>query len=114
MNPKDFRNIGTSSFEKANSFLRRKDGTLIIVGQRSNQNTFLNTESVGNDIALYYTLENGSLIKTTTLGDYGINQANDVILSQQNKVIVIGSSESVLEPFQNSKGSKDIFLAIWY
>ena len=108
------RNIGTSSFEKANSFLRRKDGTLIIVGQRSNQNRFQNTENVGNDIALYYTLENGSLIKTTTLGDYGINQANDVILSHQNKVIVIGSSESVLKPFQNSKGSKDIFLAIWY
>ena len=56
----------------------------------------------------------GSLIKTPTLGDYGINQANDVILSHQNKVIVIGSSESVLNPFQNSKGSKDIFLAIWY
>ena len=111
---KDLRNIGTSSFEKANSFLRRKDGTLIIVGQRSNQNGFLNTESVGNDIALYYTLENGSIIKTNTLGDYGFNQANDVILSQQNKVIVIGSSESVLKPFQNSKGSKDIFLAIWY
>ena len=111
---KDLRNIGTSSFEKANSFLRRKDGTLIIVGQSSNQNGLLNTENVGNDIALYYTLENGSLIKTTTLGDYGINQANDVILSQQNKVIVIGSSESVLKPFQNSKGSKDIFLAIWY
>ena len=111
---KDLRNIGTSSFEKANSFLRREDGTLIIVGQRSNKNGLLNTENVGNDIALYYTLENGSLVKKATLGDYGINQANDVILSHQNNVIVIGSSESISKPFQNPRGSKDIFLAIWY
>ena len=113
-NLKELRTIGTNTFETANSFLQRPDGTLVFVGHSSNYKSTFEFEPMGNNIALYYTLENGSLIKKHTLGGLDLDIGNDLVLTDEDKVFIVGSTQSNSGPFENSRGDKDIFVAFWH
>jgi len=54
------------------------------------------------------------LIQNTNLSGSGLDQANDLVLTQKGEVIVVGSSESSSGDFKNYKGEKDIFIAFWH
>ena len=54
------------------------------------------------------------MIQNTNLSGSGLDQANDLVLTQEGKVIVVGSSESSSGDFKDSNGEKDIFIAFWH
>ena len=80
----------------------------------SNYKSTFEFEPMGNNIALYYTLENGSLIKKHTLGGLDLDIGNDLVLTDEDKVFIVGSTQSNSGPFENSRGDKDIFVAFWH
>ena len=107
---KEVRTMGTSGFDTAKQFLRRADGTLLIVGESS---AFSN-EPNNNDVILYYTLANGSIIKKTSLGGEGLEEGNGLATLTDGRVVVVGSTSSHSSPFSQTKGNKDLFIAFWY
>ena len=113
-NLKQLKTLGDSGFETANAFAERPDGTLVIVGKKSNLNTSSGEQSLSNDVSLYYTLPNGSLIETIKLSGSGINVANDLAHTKKGKIIVVGASESEGGDFKNNNGKTDVFIAFWH
>ena len=111
---KEVRNIGTKGFETANSFIRRTDGTLVLVGHSNNETSIIDNLQIGNDIAIFYTLENGIVIKKNTLGDIGFDQGNDLIYDDNGRLIVIGSSENNLEGISKDNPNTDVIIAFWH
>jgi hypothetical protein len=69
---------------------------------------------LSNDVALYYTLPNGKPIQTATLSGSGLDEGNDLVLTEDEKVLVVGSTESNSGDFSNTFGGKDIFIAFWH
>ena len=111
---KEVRNIGTKGFETANSFIRRPDGTLVLVGHSNNETNIIDNLQIGNDIAIFYTLENGIVIKKNTLGDIGFDQGNDLIYDDNGRLIVIGSTENNLEGISKDNPNTDVIIAFWH
>jgi len=107
---KELRTIGTSGFDTAKQFLQRADETLLIVGE----STAFSGESNNNDVNLYYTLINGSVIKKISLGEEGMEEGNALAILKDGKVVVVGNTESHSGPFSDNKGGKDFFIAFWY
>lgn len=108
------KTLGGSGFDSAKALIERPDGTLVFVGQRNSSNISVGEQTINNDVSLYFTLPNGSLIQNTNLSGSGLDQANDLVLTQKGEVIVVGSSESSSGNFKDSKGEKDIFIAFWH
>ena len=108
------KTLGGSGFDSAKALIERPDGTLVFVGQRNSSNISVGEQTINNDVSLYFTLPNGSLIQNTNLSGSGLDQANDLVLTQKGEVIVVGSSESSSGDFKDSKGEKDIFIAFWH
>ena len=105
------QNIGKSEFDVLKDIVQRPDGTLLAVGHSSsieNENSPLD-----NDVTLYYTLSNGSLISSHQLGGDGLDQGEAIAVNSKGSVIVVGSTDSRSGQFPNSKGGKDLFVAIW-
>jgi len=108
------KTFGGAGFETALTLEQRTDGTLIIIGNKSPQRNISTDVILDNDVALYYTLPNGSLINTTSLAGPGLDEGNDLILTREGKVIVVGSTESNAGDFAYTRGEKDIFVAFWH
>ena len=110
----EMKTLGDSGFETANALVERPDGNLVLVGHRSSSNIGSGEKLIRNDVSLYYTLPNGNLIQSAKLTGPGLDEANDLAINQEGKVIVVGSSESSSGDFKKSKGEKDIFIAFWH
>lgn len=106
--------LGGAVFETASALQQRTDGTLIILGTKSPQASTSGEVLLGNDIALYHTLHNGKRIQTATLSGSGLDEGNDLVLTEDGKVLVVGSTESNSGDFSNTYGGKDIFIAFWH
>lgn len=105
------KNIGESEFDVLNDVIQRPDGTLLTVGHSSsieNENSPLD-----NDVTLYYTLSNGSLLSSHLLVGDGLDQGEAIALNSNGDLIVVGSTDSKSGEFPDSKGGKDLFVAIW-
>mgnify|MGYP003330043525 FL=1 len=64
-------------------------------------------------MVLYYALSNGSLISSHQLVGDGLDQGEAIAVNSKGSVIVVGSTDSRSGQFPNSKGGKDLFVAIW-
>ena len=105
------KNIGESEFDVLNDVIQRPDGTLLTAGHSSsieNENSPLD-----NDVTLYYTLSNGSLLSSHLLVGDGLDQGEAIALNSNGDLIVVGSTDSKSGEFSDSKGGKDLFVAIW-
>ena len=105
------KNIGASGFDTLNDVIQRQDGTLLAVGHsglKQSQKSTLN-----NDVTLYYSLANGAVINTYRLGGEGLDQGEAIAINALGDVIVVGSTDSGSGQFSNTKGGKDLFVAIW-
>ena len=111
---KEVKNIGTSAFETANSFIRRPDGTLAIVGHSNSESNISDYQKIGNDIVLFYTLENGAIIKRNNLGNIGLDSGNDLVYDHNGRLIVVGSMENISEETVKRDSNKNIFVATWH
>ncbi len=110
----EVKTLGDSGFETAKSIIERPDGTFVLVGQKSSSSVNYGEQAISNDVSLYYTLPNGNLIKSSKLSGAGLDEANDLVMTQEGKIIVVGSSESSSGDFKNSNGDKDVFIAFWH
>ncbi|MDA9187890.1 hypothetical protein N9O32_02745 [Flavobacteriaceae bacterium] len=106
--------LGGAGFETASALQQRTDGTLIIFGTKSPQASTSGEVPLSNDVALYYTLPNGKPIQTATLSGSGLDEGNDLVITEDGKVLVVGSTESNSGDFSNTFGGKDIFIAFWH
>ena len=111
---KEVKNIGTSAFETANSFIRRPDGTLAIVGHSNSESNISDYQKIGNDIVLFYTLENGAIIKRNNLGNIGLDSGNDLVYDHNGRLIVVGSIENISGGTLKRESNKNIFVATWH
>ena len=105
------QNIGESEFDVLKDIVQRPDGTLVVVGNNGsiqNENNPLD-----NDVVLYYTLSNGSLISSHQLVGDRLDQGEAIAVNSNGSVIVVGSTDSRSGQFPTSKGGKDLFVAIW-
>lgn len=106
------RTLGSIGFETATSLVQRKDNNLLILGQ---SNALAITEGpMSNDVVLYYTLPNGALINSAQLYGEGLDEGNDLLLTEAGKVIVVGSTQSSSGDYPISLGDKDLFIAFWH
>lgn len=104
-------NMGDSKFDTLNDVIQRPDGTLIAVGQiGSNQ---IDKNEFDNDIILYYTLFNGSVLSSHRIQGEGLDIAKAISVSPKGEVFVVGSTDSSSGQFSAPKGGKDFFVAIW-
>ena len=108
------RTLGGSGFDTAKALVQRPDQSLLLVGHSNNVGSSIDDLPAGNDVSLYYTLPNGSLIESAKLTGSGLDEGNDLVITTKGKVIVVGSTESSSEDFSNPKGGKDIFVAFWH
>jgi hypothetical protein len=69
---------------------------------------------MSNDVVLYYTLPNGALINSAQLYGEGLDEGNDLLLTEAGKVIVVGSTQSSSGDYPISLGDKDLFIAFWH
>ena len=105
------QNMGESKFDVLNDVTQRADGTILAVG---NSGSIQNENNpLDNDVKLYYALSNGSLISTHLLKGDGLDQGEAITINSKGSVIVVGSTDSRSGQFPTSKGSKDLFVAIW-
>ena len=111
---KEVKNIGTTAFETANSFIRRPDGTLAIVGHSNSESNISDYQKIGNDIVLFYTLENGAIIKRNNLGNIGLDSGNDLVYDHNGRLIVVGSIENISGGTLKRESNKNIFVATWH
>lgn len=111
---KEVKNIGTTAFETANSFVRRPDGTLAIVGHSNSESNISDDQKIGNDIVLFYTLENGAIIKKNKLGNIGFDSGNDLVYDHNGRLIVVGSIENISGGTLKRESNKNIFVATWH
>ena len=105
------QNIGESEFDVLKDIVQRPDGTLVAVG---NSGSIQNMDNpLDNKVVLYYALSNGSLISSHQLAGDGLDQGEAIAVNSKGSVIVVGSTDSRAGQFPNSKGGKDLFVAIW-
>ena len=87
---------------------------MVLVGHSNNETSIIDNLQIGNDIAIFYTLENGIVIKKNTLGDIGFDQGNDLIYDDNGRLIVIGSTENNLEGISKDNPNTDVIIAFWH
>ena len=106
--------IGDRGFETLNALVEREDGTLVAVGHQSSNALSLEEEyTLKNDVLLVYTLANGEVLSSHTLVGNGLDLGEALSNFSNGKILVVGSTESTSGDFQNSKGGKDLFIAVW-
>ena len=106
------KNMGGSGFDTLNDIIQRQDGTLLAVGHSSSSVQSENN-IMDNDVTLYYALSNGSILSTHGLGGEGLDQGEALTINPSGEVIVVGSTDSASGQFSETKGGKDLFVAIW-
>ncbi|MDA0793391.1 MAG: hypothetical protein O3C13_02085 [Bacteroidetes bacterium] len=106
--------IGDRGFETLNALVEREDGTLVAVGHQSSNALSLEEEyTLKNDVLLVYTLANGEVLSSHTLVGNGLDLGEALSNFSNGKILVVGSTESTSGDFPNSKGVKDLFIAVW-
>jgi hypothetical protein len=105
------QNFGDSGFDTLTDVIERPDGTLVLLGNSSSSEE--ESEAFDNDVILYYTQPNGELISKHRLSGDGLDFGEKMVLTDMGKIILVGSTESNSGQFQNTKGGKDLFVAIW-
>ena len=65
-------------------------------------------QKIGNDIVLFYTLENGAIINKNNLGDIGFDSGNDLVYDLNGRLIVVGSIENILGGTLRRESNKNI------
>ena len=104
-------NLGDEGFDTLNDLVQRPDGTLVAIGHSGSDQ--METVAPNNDVILYYTLANGAILSKHRLGGEGLDLAEAITMNSKGDLIVVGSTESTSGLFSNSKGGKDLFVAVW-
>lgn len=104
------KTYGGSDFESARSIHSTQKGTYIIAGNtRSTTGDF--TENKGQNDALVYLIdENGAIKFQKTIGGSSLDFAEDAIYTPNNKIVVVGNTESNNLDVPLNRGIKDVLI----
>jgi hypothetical protein len=106
-------NFGGSEFDRGTSITKGQWGSLFITGYSRSFDGDMGSNKGENDIFLMYLPDDGSELKTMTLGGERQDFAYDVLVQRNGGVIVVGQSFSKNPPFDQNKGESDILVARW-
>ena len=109
---KEVQNYGSDGFDTLNDIIELENGTLILAGSSGNQELDSITP-LNNDLILFHVDFNDELLNTYRLGGDGLDRVEKITTNTQGKIIAVGSTTSKTPPFSDSKGGKDLFIAIW-
>jgi hypothetical protein len=104
------KTYGGSQFESARSIERLSDGTYLIAGSTRSANGDVSTNIGQNDAWVMVINENGALQFQKTAGGTSLDFADSAIQTTDNKLIVVGNTESNDVDIAVNRGIKDLLL----
>ncbi|MFT4943102.1 MAG: hypothetical protein ACI8RH_000840 [Flavobacteriales bacterium] len=103
------KTYGGTAFDSAKRITTLENGDFAIAGNtRSSMDGFINKGQ--NDAWVFIIDANGALKFTYVVGGANLDFANDVLQTQDNKLLVVGSSESNDMDIPENKGKEDALL----
>ncbi|WP_439130169.1 hypothetical protein [Polaribacter sp.] len=104
------KTYGGSNFEIAKNIKKSKQGGFYIVGS-SRSADFDVTKNEGNkDVWIIKIDENGTLLSENSIGGSELDEANDVIETENNGIILVGESWSNDKEIPENKGFSDVLI----
>ncbi|HAV55503.1 hypothetical protein [Aequorivita vladivostokensis] len=105
------KSFGGSQFDTAHSIVQRSNGDYILSGHSRSSDGDLKTNNGVNDVWVFVIDQSGNLKFQNTIGGSSLDFASEAIETTDNKILVVGNSESDDLDIPSNKGSKD-FLVI--
>lgn len=105
--------FGGTAFDLGRDLAFDGNENLWLVGYSQSNNVDFSSNAGDNDIALLQLDENYFPKQHFTLGGSGLDIAHAIGLLEDGRLVVVGSTESQDAPFQNNRGGKDVFIALW-
>ena len=103
------KTYGGAAFDSAKSITRLQNGNFAVVGNtRSSINGFFNRGQ--NDAWIFIIDTDGALKFSHIIGGGGIDFANAVVQTQDNKLLIVGSTQSNDMDIPENKGGQDALL----
>lgn len=106
------RSYGGPEFESARAITPLASGQFAIMGNSRSGSGDLNQNQGQNDAWLLFIDSNGALRAQASVGGSGLDFADGAIETSENKILIVGSSESDDGDITENKGSKDILIAL--
>mgnify|MGYP003642822594 CR=1 FL=1 len=104
------RSFGGSQFDTAQSAIQRTNGDYIISGHsRSADGDLLENQGL-NDVWIFIIDSNGNLKTQNSIGGTNIDYASEAIETTDNKIVVVGNSESNDIDIPLNQGTKDVLM----
>ncbi len=104
---------GGTAFDLGRDLAFDKNENLWIVGYSQSNDIDFSSNAGDNDIALLQLDKNHFPKQHFSLGGSGQDIAHALLPFANEQIIVVGSTESRDNPFENNRGDKDIFIALW-
>ena len=103
------KNYGGSDFDSANAISKIDNNLFAVAGNSQSNDINLNENAGQNDVWIFVIDQNGSLKNSISWGGNQLDFANDIIGTNQAKLIGIGNSASQDSGFDNN-GDKDAII----
>jgi len=104
------KTYGGSSFDSARSIQRINDGKYLISGSTRSADGDLTSNNGENDTWVFIIDENGNMTFETTVGGSRLDFGNSAIQTSDNKIIVVGNTESNDIDIPLNRGIKDFII----
>ncbi|MGB1448913.1 MAG: hypothetical protein ACPG8F_03650 [Flavobacteriaceae bacterium] len=104
---------GGTAFDVGRDLAFDHEDTLWLVGYSQSDDLDFSTNAGDNDVAVLQLDKNHFPIQHFNLGGSGQDLAHALLPRANGQIIVVGSTESQNGPFENNRGDKDLFVALW-
>lgn len=104
------KSFGGSQFDTAHSIVQRSNGDYILSGHSRSSDGDLQSNNGVNDVWVFIVDTNGSLKLQKSIGGSSLDFASEAIETTDNKILVVGNSESNDLDIPLNKGSKDLLI----
>jgi len=106
------RSYGGPDFESARNIVPLSNGQFAITGNSRSNSGDLDSNQGQNDAWLLVINSSGSLITQVNFGGSGLDFADGAAETADNKIVIVGNTESTDGDITENKGSKDILVAL--
>ncbi|KXN98207.1 PKD protein [Aequorivita aquimaris] len=104
------KSFGGSQFDTAHSIVQRNNGDYILSGHSRSADGDLQTNNGVNDVWVFIVDGNGAMRFQKSIGGSNLDFASEAIETSDNKILVVGNSESNDLDIPSNKGSKDFLM----
>lgn len=104
------KSFGGSQFDTAHSIVQRTNGDFILSGHSRSDDGDLQKNNGMNDVWVFVVDNSGNLKFQNNIGGSSLDFASESIETSDNKILVVGNSESDDLDIPSNKGSKDFLM----